>query len=109
MWHFVYVSLYATRTRFKCHQICLIILCLSSCSKFVVHCCLFTFTVLFCLRLDEIIGKSLGIVWTTIIDGLIFVDWPYWVIFIPLWIWKSIATLGAIVGAIVWCRYPHYR
>lgn len=39
----------------------------------------------------------------------LFTDWPYWVIFIPLWVWKSIATLGAIVGAIVWCRYPHYR
>uniref|UniRef100_A0A1Q3FGU2 Protein with signal anchor n=1 Tax=Culex tarsalis TaxID=7177 RepID=A0A1Q3FGU2_CULTA len=60
-------------------------------SKFIVHCCLFTFTVLFCLRLDG------------------YIDWPYWVIFIPLWVWKSIATLGAIVGAIVWCRYPHYR
>lgn len=36
-------------------------------------------------------------------------DWPYWAIFAPLWIWKGIATLGATIGAIVWCRYPHYR
>ncbi|XP_050095887.1 transmembrane protein 185B [Anopheles aquasalis] len=60
-------------------------------SKFVVHCCLLSFTVLFCLRLDD------------------YIDWPYWVVFVPLWIWKSIATLGAAVGAIVWVRYPLYR
>ncbi|XP_058129811.1 transmembrane protein 185B isoform X2 [Anopheles ziemanni] len=36
-------------------------------SKFVVHCCLFTFTILFCLRLD------------------------------------------GYIGAIIWCRFPHYR
>lgn len=36
-------------------------------------------------------------------------DWPVWAIFAPLWIWKIIATLGAIVGAVVWCRHPHYR
>ncbi|KAJ6633181.1 Transmembrane protein [Pseudolycoriella hygida] len=60
-------------------------------SKFVVHCSLFTFTILFSLRLDGII------------------DWPYWTIFAPLWIWKALATLGALVGALVWCRYPHYR
>ena len=38
-----------------------------------------------------------------------FQDWPWWAIFTPLWIWKTIAALGATVGAIVWCRYPHYR
>lgn len=36
-------------------------------------------------------------------------DWPFWAIFAPLWVWKFIATLGATVGAFVWCRYPHYR
>uniref|UniRef100_U5EWF6 Putative conserved plasma membrane protein n=1 Tax=Corethrella appendiculata TaxID=1370023 RepID=U5EWF6_9DIPT len=60
-------------------------------SKFVVHSCLFTFTILFCLRLDDII------------------DCPYWIIFVPLFLWKFIATLGASVGAIIWCRCPHYR
>ncbi|KAH8275770.1 transmembrane protein 185B [Drosophila bipectinata] len=59
--------------------------------KFIVHCSLFTFVTLFALRLDN------------------FIDWPYWAIFTPLWIWKCTAILGAIVGAIVWCRYPHYR
>lgn len=29
--------------------------------------------------------------------------------FAPLWIWKGIVTLGAMVGAFVWCRFPHYR
>lgn len=36
-------------------------------------------------------------------------DWPIWAIFAPLWTWKLIATLGAIVGSIVWCKSPHYR
>lgn len=27
----------------------------------------------------------------------------------PIWIWKSIVALGAIVGTYVWCRHPHYR
>lgn len=35
--------------------------------------------------------------------------WPYWAVFLPIWIWKSIVTLGAVVGTIVWCRHPHYR
>ncbi|XP_011192130.1 transmembrane protein 185B [Zeugodacus cucurbitae] len=60
-------------------------------SKFVVHCSLLGFIILFALRLD---------------GGI---DWPYWAIFMPLWIWKGIAILGAAVGAVVWCRYPHYR
>ncbi|EDW26442.1 GL12981 [Drosophila persimilis] len=59
--------------------------------KFIVHCSLFTFVTLYALRLDN------------------YIDWPYWAIFTPLWIWKCTAILGAIVGAIVWCRYPHYR
>lgn len=60
-------------------------------SKFTVHCCLLAFTLLFTLRLDQ------------------HIDWPFWAIFAPLWLWKAIATLGACIGAIVWCRYPHYR
>ncbi|XP_053948419.1 transmembrane protein 185B [Anastrepha obliqua] len=60
-------------------------------SKFVVHCSLLAFVGLFALRLDG------------------YIDWPYWAIFTPLWIWKGIAVLGAAVGAVVWCRYPHYR
>ncbi|XP_073831709.1 transmembrane protein 185B-like [Musca autumnalis] len=69
----------------------LLCLCPSACSKFIVHCSLFTFVTLFALRLDG------------------YIDWPWYFIFTPLWIWKSIAALGATVGAIVWCRYPHYR
>lgn len=65
--------------------------CVCACSKFIVHCSLFTFVTLFALRLDG------------------YIDWPWYFIFTPLWIWKAIAALGATIGAIVWCRYPHYR
>lgn len=79
-------------------------------SKFVVHCSLFTFTILFSLRLDGIIGKLYGNgdILARILKTFL-IDWPYWTIFAPLWIWKALATLGALVGALVWCRYPHYR
>jgi len=60
-------------------------------SKFVVHSCLFVFAILFTLRIDEIIL------------------WPYWAVFVPIWIWKAFVISGAVVGAIVWCRHPHYR
>lgn len=56
-----------------------------------MHTCLLVFTLLFALRLDG------------------YIDWPFWAIFAPLWLWKFTAMLGALVGAIVWCRYPHYR
>lgn len=35
--------------------------------------------------------------------------WPYWAVFLPIWIWKSIVILGAISGTFVWCRHPRYR
>lgn len=85
-------------------------------SKFVVHCSLFTFTILFCLRLDNYIGMYCETFMCETqlkkkknIKSKSYLDWPYWAIFTPLWIWKGIATLGATIGAIVWCRYPHYR
>ena len=37
------------------------------------------------------------------------VDWAWWAIFAPLFLWKFIACLGALVGAIVWMRNPHFR
>lgn len=67
---------------------------------------------LFCLKLDG------------------FISIPYWLIFLPLFIWKAIgklnivffqepksifflnfllATIGALVGSIIWCRNPHSR
>ncbi|XP_055308638.1 transmembrane protein 185B isoform X2 [Sitodiplosis mosellana] len=57
-------------------------------SKFVVHSCLFVFAILFTLRID---------------------DWPYWAVFMPIWIWKSIVALGAVFGTFVWLRHPNYR
>lgn len=60
-------------------------------SKFIVYFSLLVFTALFSLRLDHKITYS------------------YWVIFLPLWIWKSITILGGLVGIIVWSSKPAYR
>lgn len=60
-------------------------------SKFLVHTCLMIFTSLFALRLDG------------------FIEWSYWSIFSPIWFWKSMVILGAIVGSYVWWRHPHAR
>ncbi|KAG5325453.1 T185B protein, partial [Pseudoatta argentina] len=60
-------------------------------SKFLVHTCLMIFTSLFALRLDG------------------FIEWSYWSIFSPIWFWKGMVILGAIVGSYVWWRHPHAR
>ncbi|KAL6433459.1 hypothetical protein ACFW04_006531 [Cataglyphis niger] len=60
-------------------------------SKFLVHSCLMIFTSLFALRLDG------------------FIEWSYWSIFSPIWFWKGMVILGAIVGSYVWWRHPHAR
>lgn len=60
-------------------------------SKFVIFSCLLVFSLLFSLRLDDTI------------------QWSYWVIFLPIWIWKLIVVLGAVVGSYVWFRHPQYR
>ncbi|XP_053595646.1 transmembrane protein 185B-like isoform X2 [Microplitis demolitor] len=60
-------------------------------SKFLVHSCLMIFTALFALRLDE------------------FIEWSYWSIFSPIWLWKGMVILGATVGSYVWWRHPHAR
>lgn len=60
-------------------------------SKFTVYTSLLIFFILFSLKLDNRIAAS------------------YWLIFLPLWIWKGIAILGALVGVIVWMRNPEYR
>lgn len=59
--------------------------------KFIVWVCVATFTALLSLRLD---GE---------------LDWSYWVVFSPIWLWKGLVVLGALVGNIVWWRNPHYR
>lgn len=33
-----------------------------------------------------------------------FLILPYWIIFLPLWIWKFIVIIGWLVGLIVWCK-----
>ena len=60
-------------------------------SKFIVYGCLLIFCLLFALRLDEIIS------------------WSFWTIFLPLWIWKALVIIGAVVGSWVWFRHPQYR
>lgn len=60
-------------------------------SKFIVHTCLLIFTALFALRLDD------------------HLQWSYWCVFAPIWVWKSFVVLGATVGSYVWWRYPHFR
>ncbi len=54
-------------------------------------CCIALFTFLFSLRLDETLTCS------------------YWLIFAPLWFWKSTAIVGGLVGSVAWCRMSHRR
>ncbi|XP_013421441.1 transmembrane protein 185A [Lingula anatina] len=60
-------------------------------SKFVVYSCLLLFSFLFALRLD----------------GLI--EWSYWVVFLPIWLWKILVLAGSCVGSYVWWKHPQYR
>lgn len=60
-------------------------------SKFIVYSCLLIFSMLFALRLDGSI------------------NWSYWTVFLPLWIWKTIVVSGGMIGTIVWARNPDYR
>ncbi|XP_050412606.1 transmembrane protein 185A isoform X1 [Patella vulgata] len=60
-------------------------------SKFLVFTCLLVFCLLFSLRLDGTI------------------EWSYWVIFLPIWLWKVMVIAGALVGSYVWWKNPHYR
>ncbi|XP_040568519.1 transmembrane protein 185A [Lepeophtheirus salmonis] len=61
-------------------------------SKFVVFSCLLNFSILFALKAD---------------GGLQSFSW--WSVFIPLWIWKGMAILGACVGSYVWWLRPQGR
>lgn len=36
-------------------------------------------------------------------------DWPYYAVFMPLFFWKFLVFMGAVVGTYVWIRHPHYR
>ncbi|KAK8723532.1 hypothetical protein OTU49_011764 [Cherax quadricarinatus] len=58
--------------------------------KFIVWVCLATFTALLALRLDDEL------------------DWSYWLVFSPIWVWKALVVVGALIGNIVWWKNPHY-
>ncbi|CAK8683650.1 transmembrane protein 185B-like [Clavelina lepadiformis] len=60
-------------------------------SKFVAFGCLFPLSILVSLKLNQTI------------------DWPMWVLFIPLWVLNLIVIAGAITGSVVWCHHPEYR
>lgn len=60
-------------------------------SKCVVYLSLLIFTLLVGLRLDG------------------FVLWSFYVVFIPLWIWKLVVFVGVTVGFAIWIRHPEYR
>lgn len=60
-------------------------------SKFLVFTCLLLFSLLFALRLDNTI------------------EWSYWVIFLPIWIWKIFVIAGASLGSYIWWKRPQYR
>lgn len=66
------------------------LLCFSP-SKFLIYACLLLFSVLLALRLDGII------------------QWSYWAVFAPIWLWKLMVIVGASVGTGVWARNPQYR
>ena len=60
-------------------------------SKFVVFTSLLLFSLLYTLKLDNVL------------------DWSWWSVFIPLWVWKAVAISGAGVGSYVWWRRPQSR
>ncbi|EDV24619.1 uncharacterized protein TRIADDRAFT_25655, partial [Trichoplax adhaerens] len=59
-------------------------------SKLAVFSLLFLFSLLLSFRLDETI------------------EWSYWVVFFPLWLWKTLAIVGAMTGIAVWCKQPNH-
>eukprot|EP00112_Aurelia_sp_Birch-Aquarium-sp1_P025629 Seg861.7 transcript_id=Seg861.7/GoldUCD/mRNA.D3Y31 product="Transmembrane protein 185B" protein_id=Seg861.7/GoldUCD/D3Y31 len=60
-------------------------------SKFLVYSSAFAFSVLLELKLD---GDM---------------QWSFWVVFTPIWIWKLIVFAGAITGTVIWINHPEYR
>ncbi|KAM4536890.1 transmembrane protein 185-like isoform 1-T1 [Odontesthes bonariensis] len=60
-------------------------------SKFLIYSCLLLFSVLLSLKLDGVI------------------QWSYWAVFTPIWLWKLLVVIGASVGTGVWAHNPQYR
>ncbi|UJR33446.1 hypothetical protein I4U23_020891 [Adineta vaga] len=55
-------------------------------ARFVITCSLLIFSILFALRVDGFIKTS------------------YWLIFLPLFIWKMLVVFGACTGVFIWCK-----
>lgn len=55
-------------------------------ARFVITCSLLIFSILFALQLDEYIRIN------------------YWLIFLPLFIWKMLVIFGACTGVFFWCK-----
>jgi len=53
--------------------------------QFLVSFCLLIFSIFYALRQDKRI------------------IWPYWFVFLPLFIWKALAIVGAIIGILTYC------
>ncbi len=60
-------------------------------SKFLLFFLLILFSVLLALRLDGTI------------------EWSYWAVFLPIWLWKFITLTGGTFGIYVWVTNPQYR
>ncbi|CAM4757533.1 unnamed protein product [Rotaria magnacalcarata] len=53
--------------------------------QFLVSFCLLIFSILYAFREQ------------------LFINWPYWLVFLPLFIWKFLAIIGAIIGICAYC------
>ncbi|CAF1632412.1 unnamed protein product, partial [Didymodactylos carnosus] len=60
-------------------------------SRFVITFCLLIFTLPFALQLDDYIQIS------------------FWLVFLPLYIWKMLVIFGALTGLIVWYKTDRNR
>ena len=60
-------------------------------SKLLLFFLLILFSVLLALRLDGII------------------EWSFWAVFLPIWLWKFITLTGGTLGIYVWVTNPQYR
>ncbi|XP_053485295.1 transmembrane protein 185A-like isoform X2 [Ictalurus furcatus] len=60
-------------------------------SKFLIYASLLLFSILLALKLDGVI------------------QWSYWAVFTPIWLWKLMVVIGASVGTGVWATNPRYR
>ncbi|XP_033111211.1 transmembrane protein 185A-like [Anneissia japonica] len=59
--------------------------------NFLIYSSLLLFSILFALKADSYINCS------------------WWLVFLPLWIWKLLVFSGAIIGGFVWWKHPEYR